>query len=161
MSAGNSSTEAMVSRDLGVLAPKFANAVRKAIAECNEQGLDAYVYEGYRSAALQAIYYARGRTVIPPTRTVTNARTNLNSWHGYGLAVDVISRSKRWSQPDSWFKQVAEVFKRHGLKWGGDWKSRDLPHFQWGRCKASPSDRARQIYAERGMKAVWTEVGAA
>ncbi len=160
MSAGNSSTEAMVSRDMSVLAPRFAEAVRKAIEECNSNGLDAYVYEGYRSAALQAIYYARGRTVIPPPYTVTNARTNLRSWHGYGLAVDVISRSKRWNQPASWFRQVAAIFKSHGLKWGGDWSKPDLPHFQWGRCKPSPSDRAREIYAARGMKGVWAEVGA-
>lgn len=160
MSAGTSSAEAMVSRDLTILAPRFAEAVQNSIAECNARGLDAYVYEGYRSAQLQAIYYARGRTVKPPPNTVTNARTNLNSWHGYGLAVDVISRSKRWDQPESWFRKVAEVFKANGCKWGGDWTRPDRPHFQWGRCKPSPSANARAIMQAEGMKGVWRAVGA-
>lgn len=160
MSAGTSSAEAMVSRDLSILAPRFADAVRRSIEQCNAAGLDAYVYEGYRSPQLQAIYYTRGRTVIPPTHTVTNARTNLYSWHGYGLAVDVISRSRRWKQPTSWFREVAEIFKANGCKWGGDWTRPDLPHFQWGKCKPSPSDQARAIMKSEGMPGVWRAVGA-
>ena len=58
-------------------------------------------------------------------------------------------------------RMVAEIAKGHGLKWGGDWSSPDLPHFQWGRCKASPSDEARRILREQGMPAVWRAVSAA
>ena len=103
MSAG-ANVSATVSRDLSMLAPKFREAVENAIRECNSppNNLNAFVYEGYRSLALQRIYYARGRTIIPPTRTVTNARTNLESWHGYGLAVDVIHRTQHWGAPTSW-----------------------------------------------------------
>jgi len=63
--------------------------------------LDAYVYEAYRSPELRALYCARGRTVMPPTKPVTYALTNLQSWHGYGLAVDVISQSQGWNRPDT------------------------------------------------------------
>ena len=79
MSAQSGELSAKVSNDLSLLAPKFAQAVIAAIAECQKAGLDAKVYEGYRSQELQALYYARGRTVIPPTRPVTNAPTNLYS----------------------------------------------------------------------------------
>src|SRR4029453_1991426 len=86
MSAGSNDQAATVSRDLNLLAPAVRAAGEAAIAECQARGLDAYVYEAYRSPELQAIYYARGRTVVPPTRPVTYAATNLQSWHGYGLA---------------------------------------------------------------------------
>jgi peptidoglycan L-alanyl-D-glutamate endopeptidase CwlK len=86
----------IVSRDLELLAPKFRIAVQAAVAECRAAGLDAWVFEAYRSQELQALYYARGRTVIPPPRTVTNAPTNLLSWHGYGLAIDVVSEKHFW-----------------------------------------------------------------
>lgn len=162
MSAGlDLPTGARVHRDLDLLAPRFREAVEAAIAECNELGLDAYVYEGYRTRQLQEAYYQRGRTEKPPKRPVTNARSNLYSWHGYGLAVDVISREHRWNRPFEWWAEVASVFRRHGCDWGGDWRQKDLPHFQWGRLKASPSDRARELYAEGGVEAVWIEVGAA
>jgi peptidoglycan LD-endopeptidase CwlK len=148
-------------RDMGKLAPKFRAAVERALLSANANGLDAYVYEAYRSAELQALYYTRGR---PPTpeypKPVTYARSNLFSWHGYSLAVDVISRLHRWDRPEHWWAALAEHFKREGCKWGGDWKQRDLPHFQFGTLKPSPSDRARQILATEGMEAVWRVVGA-
>jgi hypothetical protein len=158
MSAG---AAPLVDRDLGKLAPKFRAAVELALGVCNAKGLDAYVYEAYRSPELQALYYARGRTIIPPERPVTNARSNLWSWHGYGLGVDVISRSQRWEAGYDWFAAVAAEFELVGCKWGGTWKSVDLPHHQWGRCKPSPSDRARELYRTGGFQAVWEAVGAA
>jgi hypothetical protein len=160
MSAGEGNGIPAVNRNLQLLAPKFREQVLLALQECEAAGLDAFVYEAYRSQELQAIYYARGRTIIPPTRPVTNAPTNLYSWHGYGLAVDVISKTKLWDVPESWFTRAAEIFKRHGCRWGGDWRSKDLPHFQWGRCKPSPSDLARQLLSTQGVQAVWRAVGA-
>ena len=159
MSAGATAV-ARANNDVNTLAPKFRAAVEKSIAECVAKGLDAMVYEAYRSQELQSLYYQRGRTVVPPRDTVTNAASNLFSWHGYGLAVDVIHRTKEWDVPDAWFGKVAEIFKKHGCKWGGDWTSPDRPHFQWGLCKASPSDRARELIRTQGVLAVWEAVGA-
>jgi len=159
MSSGTSVLRA--NNDLATLAPKFRDAVEKSIAECNAKGLDAIVYEAYRSQELQSLYYARGRSIVPPHSTVTNAQSNLFSWHGYGLAVDVISRSKDWDRPESWFASVAEIFRANGCRWGGEWKMKDLPHFQWGLCKPSPSDRARELISTVGMRSVWEAVGAA
>lgn len=169
MSAGTEAAAAMANyhgakptRDVTLLAPAFARAVEAAIAECNDatNKLDAMVYETYRSTELQALYYQRGRSVKPPHTPVTNAQNNLYSWHGYGLAVDVIHRTKEWDVPDAWFGKVADVFKKHGCKWGGDWTSPDRPHFQWALCKASPSDRARELIRTQGVLAVWEAVGA-
>jgi peptidoglycan LD-endopeptidase CwlK len=158
MSAGGGAPG--VSRDMTLLAPKFRLAVTSAIYDCTSEGLDAFVFEAHRSQELQALYYARGRTVKPPERPVTNAPTADRSWHYFGLAVDVISREHYWNRPVEWFAAVAEVFKRHGCKWGGDWTQKDYPHHQWAACKPSPSDRAREIYAEGGVEAVWQAVGA-
>jgi hypothetical protein len=166
MSAGPTTIDYRLARptaDLGLLAPAFRAAVQAALAECNKEGasLHAKVYETYRSNELQAVYYARGRTVRPPPKPVTNARTNLYSWHGYGLAVDVIHETELWSpRRGGWFHAVAEIFKRHGCKWGGDWTSPDPPHFQWARCKPSPSNVARELLRTRGIEAVWEAVGA-
>lgn len=149
-----------VNRDPALLAPRFRLTVQRAIVACHARGLDAFVYEGYRSAELQAHYYAQGRTIVPPYAPVTNARSNLESWHGFGLAVDVISRSRGWNPGAEWFERVADVFRAHGMRWGGEWVMKDLPHFQWGRCKASPSGRAREVYAREGVRGVWGVVGA-
>jgi peptidoglycan L-alanyl-D-glutamate endopeptidase CwlK len=166
MSAGDdlkAYTLAKPTNKLDYLAPRFRAAVEAAIAECNSppNSLDAMVIETYRTNDLQALYYQRGRTVKPPDRPVTNAFTNLSSWHGYGLAVDVIHKTQRWNVDEKWFRDVAAIFKKHDCKWGGDWKSADPPHFQWGACKPSPSSVARELMTVRGVEAVWEVVGAA
>ena len=152
MSAGTN-VELMVQRSLTHCAPLFAQAVQDAIDQCNAEGLDAYVYESVRSNALQHLYYERG---------VTRAKDALHGWHFFGLAVDVISQSRGWEVSTAWRRRVTEIFKEHGLKWGGDWPTfKDPPHYQWGKCKNSPSDRARELYAEGGLPLVWRVVGAA
>jgi D-alanyl-D-alanine carboxypeptidase len=147
---------AVVYDSLDLLAPQFAAAIRSGLVEFP----DAMVYESYRTNALQQLYYARGRTVKPPDKPVTNASTNLYSWHGYGLAVDIIHRELRWSAGDIWFRKMTEIFKHHGCKAGLEWKHPDPPHIQWGLCRASPSDKAREILAKEGLHAVWEVVRA-
>lgn len=149
--------------DLALLAPHFRRAVEAAVAECRAHNLPVKVFETYRSAQLQALYFARGRTTRPPHAPVTNASSHLRSWHGYGLAVDVVHETALWNPPEgpAWFARVATIFKRHGCKWGGDWTKPDLPHFQWGLCKPSPSETAQQLLQTRGIRAVWEAVGAA
>lgn len=168
MSAGGSSSHLKPNSDLNLLAPRFKRAVEAAIADCNDPArpggsLGAKVFEGFRSPELQALYFQRGRTIKPPPKPVTNAPTNEFSWHGYGLAVDVIHKTRFWEPEggEAWFRQVAAEFAKHGCRWGGDWTSPDLPHFQWGKCRASPSDRARSLLRSGGIEAVWQAVGAA
>lgn len=175
----------LIHTDLDDCAPLFAVAVHDAIGACERAGYDAMVAESLRTNEVQELYYRRGR---PPTAEypgpVTHARTAMYSWHGYGLAVDVISRSRAWFRPlrilnptpdtlaaearraiqerDHWYAGVSAIFKAHGLDWGGDWRApkQDLPHFQWGTLKPSPSEKARALYAAGGLEAVWRAVGA-
>ena len=65
-------------RDLTGLAPGFRVAVEGSLRDCEADGLDAFVFEARRSNELQAAYYARGRTVKPPARPVTNAKSALS-----------------------------------------------------------------------------------
>ena len=68
--------------------------------------------------------------------------------------------AQRQEQGVRWFTAVADVFKRHGCDWGGDWRQKDYPHMQWGKLKPMPSDRAREILRVEGMAGVWRAVGA-
>lgn len=152
-------TAARVVADLAILAPRFREAVDISIAECETFGLRATVYETYRSNALAEAYYAKGRTA--PGSIVTNAPDNLHSWHGYGLAADIIHRTLRWDAPASWWREMAAVFKRNGCSWGGDWRTfKDLPHVQWHICPMSPDDEDRRLWRVEGLIGVWERWGA-
>ena len=157
----NDGAEELVCCDTSGLAPKMRDRVEAALAAANAAGLDAILYETTRSDELQRMYYARGRTTVPPYRRVTNVESAQYGWHFFGLAVDVIPASKRWEVPDIWWMKLAVIFKEYGLDWGGDWESADNPHFQFAGIRKSPSDKARKLYANGGKEAVWEVVGAA
>lgn len=164
------------------LAPLFRTAILAGVHSCEGKtvsvptgasgirnlSLDVVVFETLRTDELQGIYFAQGTSKV---------RSAQGSWHFFGLAVDVISRGYEWftgaaalsEWPDRttrnevarlWFTAVANQFKPHGLKWGGDWDEPDMPHIYYGTLRKSPSDLSRQLYRQGGFKAVWREVGA-
>ena len=141
---------------LDSLAPQFREAVQTIL----EQMGDAKVSEGLRTFARQSFLYGFGRDYDDGRGIVTNAASNLTSWHGFGLAVDIVHRTKEWDAGDAWFRLLGDVAKENGCDWGGDWFHPDRPHVQWGTLKDSPSDEARSLYAEGGVEAVWTAVHA-
>ena len=160
MISGKGHITPVVSRDESIMNPIFVDRLNKGLLECNNAGYDAFLYEGVRNNDTQSAYYALGRTVIPPMETVTNASDAMHSWHFYGLAGDIISKSKEWDVSFQWMQDVADILKGHGLDWGGLWIHPDYPHYQFGGMKKSPSDEARATYATEGLQGVWKAVGA-
>ena len=157
----NDGAEALVQNSLDGLAPKFRDAVEQSLADCDDAGLDAYVYESLRSDELQKLYYARGRVpVYDQEKIVTNAKSALYGFHFFALAVDVISKADRWEVSDDWRKQVSTIFKKNACNAGADWPHPDTPHYYWGKCPPSPSDEHRRIYAQEGLDALWDQLGA-
>ena len=90
-----------------------------------------------RTFAEQNELFAQGRT--KPGTIVTRARGG-QSWHNYGLAVDIVllvGGKASWDIKTDFDKdgrsdwmEVVDIFKRYGWEWGGDWKFFDAPHFQ-------------------------------
>lgn len=153
--------DALRVNDPACLAPIFRARSGVAIAEANAAGIDVVGFETCRSDELARLYFAHGASMSPDA---------LHTWHHYGLARDVISRSREWSvypnqdgtggDPD-WYRAVERIFKSHGLDWGGDWTHfKDWPHWQFGGLRATPHD-AITILQDQGLRAVWTTVGAA
>lgn len=144
------------------LAPNFAIQVDRLLRDLQDRGTQVWMFEGRRTPERQAWLYASGRT--RPGAIVTNARSHLYSWHGYGLAVDFAFKTApgAWywpSDPARWL-EVTHWAATYGLATGADWKIRDYPHLQPENLRVSPSATARQLYAVGGVEAVWKEVGA-
>ncbi|HET6495486.1 MAG TPA: M15 family metallopeptidase [Polyangia bacterium] len=152
--------EVPVERSLDVCAPKFAIAVRAMLKDL-EGGRSEWAFETLRTPERQRFLYGFGRDFDDGRGKVTNAQTSLYSWHGFGMAVDVVEKDATpWDAPVSFWNEIGEAAERNGLVWGGRWRKPDLPHVQWGKCKASPDDHDRALYASGGLKAVWMKYGA-
>jgi hypothetical protein len=52
------------------------------------------------------------------------------SMHCYGLAVDIIHKSRLWGAPSEFWKRLGADVRLLGLIWGGDFKRVDKPHVQ-------------------------------
>lgn len=157
---GTVPAEVPVERSMDVLAPAFAEAVRKMMIRL-AGGLEERVFETLRTEERQAFLYGFGRSYDDGRGKVTNARTALKSWHGFGLAIDVVEKDATpWSAPVTFWTQIGDAATECGLTWGGRWTKPDLPHVQWGRCPSTPTDEDRALYASEGVAAVWRKYGA-
>lgn len=94
----------------------------------------------YRSIDEQNALYAKGRTA--PGDIVTKVKGG-NSWHNYGLAVDVVEVKPFYGYKAGYDKnrwiEIGELGKSLGLVWGGDFNNDgnytndsfvDRPHFE-------------------------------
>jgi peptidoglycan L-alanyl-D-glutamate endopeptidase CwlK len=110
------------------LHPSIRERATAFINEAEAKGINLRLTDGYRTFEQQAELYAKGRT--KPGGIVTNAQPG-ESYHNYGLALDVVPIQDGQPQYDTekW-PTIAEIGKKYGFKWGGDFKSLDdKPHF--------------------------------
>jgi len=157
-------------RDLSVLAPKFRAALERGIARLMAMGFDPVVVETLRTHDRQEYLYGFGRDYDDGRGRVTFSRDADETWHGYGLAADVIPRKDGYTAPRWVWDAYGRAWQAEGLRWGADWDHDgstkdetflDFPHVQWGPpMRRSPSPRAARLLATGGPPAVWREVGA-
>jgi enoyl-CoA hydratase/carnithine racemase len=74
------------------------------------------------------------RTMPKPTIAVIEGRaadgTIPIGMHQLGLAVDIVSSSKRWAPPRAFWLALGKHAEALGLTWGGRWRRVDKPHVQ-------------------------------
>lgn len=154
----NPPAEPAADTSLDGLAPRFRSAVLVMLST----NADYMVAESLRTPERQAWLYGFGREYDDGRGVVTQAPTNLTTWHGYGLAVDIVSKAHGWDAPPSFWANLGMSAQAAGLSWGGAWpRFQDRPHCQWGPpMRQAPSQHAAELMASGGMEAVWKEVGA-
>lgn len=120
-------------KELNTLHPKFRPSAIEAWTEAQAampENVQIVITQGYRTFEESDDLYAQGRT--KPGPIVTNASAG-KSIHNYALAFDfeMLTNGKvDWVVGPLWMK-VVEVMKKHGMKWGGDFKTIvDNPHFE-------------------------------
>lgn len=125
---------------LGNLHPVLLAGATELIRRSYASGIPILITQGMRTIAEQNALYAQGRT--RKGDIVTNAPGG-SSYHNYGLAIDFAlllpdGKSVSWDinrdgdndKVADW-QEVAQVAKKLGFEWGGDWSSfKDFSHLQ-------------------------------
>lgn len=104
------------------LRPDVAQNATIFLALCRAQRLNVKITQTLRDDAYQATLFQKGY-----------AKTPYTTFHGKGLAFDICKNVRGHEYDDlDFFAQCAEIGKKMGFSWGGDWTSfPDRPHFQW------------------------------
>ncbi|MEI6212355.1 MAG: M15 family metallopeptidase, partial [bacterium] len=103
-------------RDELKLHPFVREAAWETLHACISCGLSFRIFEGFRSQARQTALFAQGRTT--PGNIVTYAKAG-NSYHQYGLAVDVVgwvSGQWTWDRPQSEWMTLHAIARSYGLE---------------------------------------------
>lgn len=158
---GKIPAEVKVQSGLKDLAPAFRLALVSTVSDMKSLGHRPRIFETLRTKERQAHIYGFGRDYDDGRGIVTHASSHLSTWHGYGLAADVVEDDATpWNATPQFWNDLGVCAEKHGLTWGGRWTFVDLPHVQWGKCRRSPSDNARFILQNGGVEAVWKAVNA-
>lgn len=147
--------------------PYVARKVRELAAHLEDEGIVIRVVQAFRSYADQDKLYAQGRTA--PGEIVTRCVPG-NSWHNYGLAVDVAPFTRDgvhaypvpdWNATHPAWHRIEEVGVSLGFVAGANFRTfPDNPHLQiTGRFPVNPSCEVRHLFFEGGVAVVWEESG--
>lgn len=122
------------SRDISELLPEVRKKAQQLIDKCKLSGVDIIITSTYRDYESQNKLFAKGRT--EKGKIVTKARGGY-SYHNFRVAFDVvpIEHGKAiWDDMELW-NIVGRIGQTLGLEWGGTWKFKDRPHFQYTKGK--------------------------
>ncbi len=85
--------------------------------------------KGYTQSEIQQ-YRKAGYTADKPIVSYT-----LHSMHTKGRAMDIawlVNGRITYDVPNSWWELYGAIARKHGLVWGGDWKTfKDRPHIEY------------------------------
>lgn len=122
------------SRKIEDLHPVVREKAIDFIAACKANGIEILITSTYRDQEAQNALYAQGRT--KPGKRVTNAKGG-DSFHNWRVAFDIVPLRAgkpvwRTDGPDAaLWRRIGQIGRAQGLEWGGDWKFKDMPHFQF------------------------------
>lgn len=127
---------------VNLLHPKIRPLVIKAIEDVEKQlNITIRITQGLRTFKEQDALFNQSKDgkdndgdgkIDEADEKVTNAKGG-QSIHNYGLAFDIAvmsadGKSINWNYDT---KKIADIIKKHGFVWGGDWVSIvDKPHFE-------------------------------
>ncbi len=127
--------DARTEENIASLIPKAQRAARKFLVAAKAFQYTVKILSGGRTYAEQTEIYAQGRT--KPGKVVTNAPAG-SSNHNFGIAFDVgIFQGSKYFTGATKAETDAYLALRKltrpavlELDWGGDWKTKDTPHYE-------------------------------
>ena len=128
-----------VCKDTMMLEPGTRAAILALLDDARRQGHDLRIGETYRSPARQRVLFSEGYTQLKNV-----------GCHGYGVACDLnLFDGGKYVADGKAYAFLADLGKKHGLIWGGDWGEPNKPHsfHDWDHCQRIPVWRQHALFS--------------
>lgn len=132
--ASDSRTEKNVKSLDSKAAEIFIPFIKEAKIIAKTMGYEYVAISGNRGEAEQNAIYAQGRT--KPGKVVTNARYPFSN-HNHRIALDFgVFKAGKYvdgsnpSEAEKVHRAVSQLCEKYPIDWGGNWKTKDFPHFE-------------------------------
>lgn len=128
-----------MSRALDDLSPTFKPLAMALLARLVEARIPVLIVDTLRTAEEQAGNLARGVSWVT------------HSKHQDGLAIDIVpyeiytanpgGDKLLWNNSHPLWQEIGTIGKSLGLRWGGEWRVRDLGHFEYPTMQIGVGDQ--------------------
>lgn len=114
--------------------PMLITALKAVFGEMEAAGHPMFVVEGLRTEERQYYLYTLGRTrpgkIVTQCDGMSTKSNHQAKTDKFGHAVDcAFADSEPFGEHQPWLVYGVSS-NRHGLKWGGDWRTPDRPHVE-------------------------------
>lgn len=122
-----------MSKRLTDISPHCRPLFTQLIEACAREGLVPVVIDTLRTTKEQEVNIKNG--VSWTTRSKHLAQPCCGLSHAIDIAPRAVLKLKNWAPSHPSWVKMGELGEWLGLRWGGRWKRRDCPHFEWvGTC---------------------------
>lgn len=116
-----------MSRLLNDLTFEFRLVAMELIARCAEQGIPVMIVDTLRTQLEQEENLKKGVSWTLNSKHLTGNAIDLAPYDVYQLhGPDKL----KWDSNDPVWQKIGTIGKSLGLIWGGDWKQKDMGHFE-------------------------------
>lgn len=136
--------------DIEALQPVFRAKVETLLARMQADGFDPMIWETYRTPARAKLLSDRGTGIAP--RADGSIPIGM---HQLGLAVDIVSSTRKWSPKPAFWTALGAEAKALGLTWGGLWRNPKTGKLGWDK----PHVQAIPVASQRAYRATFAKGG--
>lgn len=116
-----------MSRRLDDLSPRFKPLAMELLARCVEQGIHVLIVDTLRTPEEHAENLRKGVSWTTRSKHLDGDAIDVCPYETFQLrGPDKLA----WNDGPTW-QRIGAIGKALGLGWGGDWKVRDLGHFEF------------------------------
>ena len=109
------------------LTPAFRNRVVQFLAALVEAKIPVQIISTGRTNQEQIASIKRGTSWTANSRHLTGEAIDVCPFEIYNLhGPDKLN----WDAADPVWLKIGDIGKRFGMRWGGDWKQKDMGHFE-------------------------------